>query len=171
MLLPFQIVFHDVVVIAAINLDNQHLLRAGKVHDPRFNRMLASKFQTAQLFRSQHTPQQALGNRLCFAQRSCSLNRLRDLADVPSWATPKILRLMNAIINQFSAAATRPLHIDTECLWGEYESGKRRIGLLHWPPDAISNRMPAPYPGQRGFFDAQSNISIRARSVASRRFN
>jgi hypothetical protein len=66
-LLPFQIVFHDVVVIPAINLDNQHLLRARKVHDPRFNRMLASKLQSAQLSRSQHTPQRALGNRLCFA--------------------------------------------------------------------------------------------------------
>ncbi len=45
--LPFQIVLHDVVVIATINLDNQHLMRARKVHDPWLNRMLTSKLQTA----------------------------------------------------------------------------------------------------------------------------
>jgi hypothetical protein len=39
--LPFQIVLRDDVVIATVNLDNQHLLRARKVHDPRLNRILA----------------------------------------------------------------------------------------------------------------------------------
>jgi hypothetical protein len=32
--LPFQIVLPDDVVIATVNLDNQHLLRARKVYDP-----------------------------------------------------------------------------------------------------------------------------------------
>ena len=62
----------EVEAIAAINLEYLHLLRAYKVHDPRFNPMLPSKLQAAQLSRSQHAPQQALGYRLRFAQRSCS---------------------------------------------------------------------------------------------------
>jgi hypothetical protein len=37
-----RLVLHDIVVIATINLDNEHLLRAREVHDPRLNWMLAS---------------------------------------------------------------------------------------------------------------------------------
>ncbi len=47
MLVTLQIAFHDVVVIAPINLDDQLLRRARKVHDPRIDWILAAKLQAA----------------------------------------------------------------------------------------------------------------------------
>ena len=58
-LLSLNVSFYCLIVTAAIDFHNQHLFYARKISDPWIDRMLSSKFQTAQLIRPQDAPEQA----------------------------------------------------------------------------------------------------------------
>ena len=59
-----------VCMLAAVRLDNQAMLEAGKINDVIADRELAAKFIAFQLPRTQQTPQFLLGGCLLFAKFS-----------------------------------------------------------------------------------------------------
>ena len=68
--LTSQVIFFDVVVVLAIQFDDDLMRLTCEVTEEQTDRMLTPKFQTAKLFGPQKTPQKSFRFRLQLAEAS-----------------------------------------------------------------------------------------------------